>query len=185
MIVDFPHRHRTHTVRFAKTSQLQVFESPNAARNELWYTKAEYVQMKLAIRRDVLAVRTSRETVGDDTDTSVEAEENVCLMGIEHLLSSACMNEVMACRARCIEAVLTEQARVRDASTYATIVDSWERIALASIAQTRNARLRARELGLLHQRSSWRGLGWRLLWTLFFTCAHAIHGSAHFSRVLL
>ena len=154
MIVDFPHQHRTHTVRFAKTSQLKVFERSNAARNELWYTKAEYVQMKLAIRRDVLAVRTSRETVGDDTDTSVEAGESASILGIEHLLTPARIKEVSACRAQCIEAVLTEQEWVMDASTYATIVDSWERIALASIAQTRNARLRARELGLLHQRSS-------------------------------
>ena len=44
MIVDFPHRNRTHTVRFAKTSQLQVFERPNVDRNELWYTKAEYAR---------------------------------------------------------------------------------------------------------------------------------------------
>lgn len=156
MIVDFPHQHRTHTVRFAKTSQLKVFERSNAARNELWYTKAEYVQMKLAIRRDVLAVRRSsrEEAVGDDTDASVEAGESTSILGIEHLLTPARIKEVSACRARCIEAVLTEQEWVRDASTYATIVDGWERIALASIAQTRNARLRARELGLLHQRSS-------------------------------
>ena len=155
MIVDFPHRHRTHTVRFAKTSQLQVFERPNAARHELWYTKAEYVQMRLAIRRDVLAARTSRDAVvGDATNNSIEAGESASILGIEHLLSAACVNEVRACRARCIEAVLTEQAWVRDASAYTTIVDGWERIALASIAQTRRARLRARKLGQLHQESS-------------------------------
>ena len=95
-------------MRFATTAQLQVFERPNVDRNELWYTKRDYARMKLAIRRDVLAIRNSNDAVvGDDIDASNESEESVCLMGIEHLLTPACMNEVRACRARCIQAVLT------------------------------------------------------------------------------
>ena len=152
LIVDFPqHQRSKRVVHFSETSELHIFTRPKVDRNELWYTKRDYARMRLAIRRDVLAVRTSREAlVGDDTDTS----SGVCFMGIEHLLSAACTNEVMTCRARCIEAVLTEQARVMDVSVYATIVDGWERIALASIAQTRKARLRARKLGQLHRESS-------------------------------
>ena len=148
MIVDFPQHHRkTHAaVHFSETSQLQVFERPEVARNELWYTKRDYARMRLAIRRDVLSVRTSGDAVvGDDTNNSIEAEESVCLMGIEHLLTPACMNEVRACRARCIQAVLIEQARQGDAG--------WDRIAFVSIAETRRAKMRARKLGQLHQES--------------------------------
>ena len=150
MIVDFPHHQRkSRGVHFAETAQMHVFERPKVARHELWHTTAEYVQMKLAIRQDVVAVRTSREAVDDNTST--QAEESVRLMGIEHLLTPACMNEVRTCRARCIVAVLTEQARARDAS--ATRFDGWDRIALASIAQTRKATVRARMLGKFHQES--------------------------------
>ena len=150
MIVDFPQHHRkTHAaVHFSETSQLQVFERPEVARDELWYTKRDYARMKLAIRRDILAIRNSNDAVvGDDIDALNESEESVCLMGIEHLLTPApaCMNEVRACRARCIQAVLTEQARQGGAG--------WDRIAFVSIAQTRRAKLRARKLGQLHQES--------------------------------
>eukprot|EP00986_Skeletonema_menzelii_P014083 scaffold8888_cov129-Skeletonema_menzelii.AAC.4 len=153
LIVDFPHQCNTRAVHFAETAQMLVLKRPNVARRELWYAKAEYAQMKLVLRQDILTVRsarTSREAVDDDT-SSTQAEESVCLMGIEHLLTPACINEVRTCRARCIQAVLTEQARVRDAS--ATSFDGWERIALASIAQTRRAKRRARRLGELHQES--------------------------------
>ena len=151
MIVDFPHHQRnTRAVHFAETAQMLVFERPNVARHELLYAKAEYAHMKLVLRQDVLAVRNSRDAVDDDTSSTL-AEESVCVMGIEHLLTRARMNEVRACRARCTQTVLTEQARVRDAS--ATSFDGWERIAFASIAQTRRAKLRARKLGKLHQES--------------------------------
>ena len=149
LIVDFPqHQRSRRAVHFSETSALHIFTRQKVDRNELWYTKRDYACMKLAIRRDVLAARTSREALVGDTSSGV------CFMGIEHLLSAACTNEVVTCRARCIEAVLTEQARAMDASACATIVDGWERIALASIAQTRKARLRARKLGELHRESS-------------------------------
>ena len=149
LIVDFAqHQRSRRAVHFSETSELHIFTRPKVDRNDLWYTKRDYARMKLAIRRDVLAARTSREALVGNTSSGV------CFMGIEHLLSAACTNEVMTCRARCIQAVLTEQARVMDASAFATSVDGWDRIALASIAQTRRARLRARKLGQLHQESS-------------------------------
>ena len=151
LIVDFLHQRKSRAVHFAETAQMYIFERPKVARNELSYTKAEYDLMKLVIRQDVLAVRTSKEAVDDDTST--QAEESVCLMGIEHLLTPACMNEVRACRARCIVAVLTEQTMARDASATNFGGWGWARIALASIAQTRRAKLRARKLGQLHQES--------------------------------
>eukprot|EP00986_Skeletonema_menzelii_P000095 scaffold13_cov137-Skeletonema_menzelii.AAC.1 len=104
LIVDFLHQRKSRAVHFAEaeTAQMYIFERPKVARNELSYTKAEYDLMKLVIRQDILAIRTSKEAVDDDTSTP--AEESVCLMGIEHLLTPACMNEVRACRARCIVA---------------------------------------------------------------------------------
>ena len=71
-------------------------------------------------------------------------------MVIAHLLTPACVNEVMACRARCKRAVLAEQAR-QDQDPNARL--GWEHIALASLAETRKAVLRARKLGKLHQDS--------------------------------
>mmetsp|Transcript_36650 Transcript_36650/g.74818 ORF Transcript_36650/g.74818 Transcript_36650/m.74818 type:complete len:165 (-) Transcript_36650:9-503(-) len=149
LIVDFPHQRKNRAAHFAKTAQLRIFNRPNVARHELSYTRSEYDLMKLVVGEDVLAVRagrTSREP-GDESKESA-----LCFMGIEHLLTPACIDEVRACRARCIRAVLTEQARARSAS--ATGFVDWETIAFASLAQTRKAILRARKLGKLHENLS-------------------------------
>ena len=86
---------------------------------------------------------------GDDAAAAAE-EDSGFWIGIAHLLTPACVNEVMACRARCKRAVLAEQARQ---DLYPSARSRWEDIALASFAQTRKAVLRARELGKLHQES--------------------------------
>jgi len=122
------------------------------ARHELWYTKAEYDSMKLAVKEDVLEVR-ARELAGDpfnyagndDDDDASAGEESssssVCCVGIEHLLTPFCRLQVKTCRARCTRAVLVEQWRIEASETD---------IALASFVQTRKAVLRARKLGKLH-----------------------------------
>ena len=151
LIVDFPQQRNSRAVHFAKTAQQLVFERPEVARHELSYTKAEYVQMKRVIRQDVLEARsasTPREAVDDDT-SSTQAEEGVCSMGIEHLLTPACIKEVRTCRAQCIQAVLAEQARQGLSSSGSV----WDAIALASFAQTMQTTLRARLLGELHNKS--------------------------------
>ena len=145
-------------MQFAETVELHVFERPKVARSELWYTRAEYVHMALRRREDILALRSGQTSlleaadvdvdVNDDTSTT-QAEESLSFMGIEHLLTPASMNEVRPCRARCIQAVLTEQSRQGPSSRM-----GWESIALASLAQTRKAKLRARMLGELHQEPS-------------------------------
>ena len=107
LIVGFPHqRKKCRTVHFAETAQLHIFKRPNVARRELFYTTSEYDLMILVVREDVLAVRAARTSRGAVDD--VPAIESVCFMGIEHLLTPACIDEVRACRARCIRAVLTE-----------------------------------------------------------------------------
>eukprot|EP00984_Skeletonema_dohrnii_P022552 scaffold11669_cov77-Skeletonema_dohrnii-CCMP3373.AAC.2 len=150
LIVDFPHQrnNRAVAVHFAETVQLHIFNRPNVARHELSYTKSEYNLMKLVVGEDILAVRAGR-TLREPGD---EYKESVCFMGIEHLLTPTCIDEVRACRARCIRAVLAEQARARSAS--ATGFVGWETIAFASLAQTRNAILRARKFGKLHKNLS-------------------------------
>ncbi len=73
-------------------------------------------------------------------------------VGIEHLLTRASMNEVRTCRARCVDAVLEEQARqMTDQSASSRL--GWAAIALASLTQTRTSTLRAQILGQLHQES--------------------------------
>ena len=149
LIVDFPHqRKKCRAVHFAETAQLHIFKRPNVARRELFYTTSEYDLMKLVVREDVLAVRARRPSRDSVDDDDVSSKDRVCFMGIEHLLTPACIDEVRACRARCIRVVLTEQARQGPYPRF-----GWEAIALASFAQTRKAGLRARKLGKLHQES--------------------------------
>jgi hypothetical protein len=154
MILDFPHQRNHQVVRFADLAQLHIVErhedneTHNVARHELWYTESDYYSMKLDIREDVFQVRAQAlagvpfNYAGDDDASAVEI--SVCCVGIEHLLTPACMLEVKASRARCIRAVLAEQAK-QDASE----MD----IALASFVQTRGSALRARKYGKLLQDS--------------------------------
>eukprot|EP00984_Skeletonema_dohrnii_P011003 scaffold4355_cov81-Skeletonema_dohrnii-CCMP3373.AAC.3 len=134
LIVDFH-------VHFSKTAQLHIFNVQTLLVVSFsFYTSSEYDLMKLVVRGDDVlaarAARTSRGVVDDDVSTKEKA--SVCFIGIEHLLTSACTDEVRACRARCIRAVLTEQARARSASATRF---GWETIALAPFAQTRKAAL--------------------------------------------
>ena len=61
LVVEFPRMMQA--VRFADTVEVSVVErhedneEHKVARQELWYTKADYRRMKLAVKRDVLEVR--------------------------------------------------------------------------------------------------------------------------------
>jgi hypothetical protein len=150
LIVDFPHQRNHPVVRFADTAQMYIVERHGVARHELWYTKAEYYSMRRAIEQDVIKFRPQLLAgvpfnYGGNDDASAD-ESSVCCVGIEHLLTPACMDEKKACRARCIRAVLTEQAKHHPSARF-----GWEAIALASFAQTRQPILRARKLGKLQQ----------------------------------
>jgi len=153
-IVDFPHQRSCRAVQFTDTIQVLIVKRHEDPLHELWYTAAEYDLMKLALKEDVLNIRalTSKDAAfayyGDNAN---EAEDDSSIwIGIAHLLSPACVYEVMACRARCKRAVLAEQARQnQDPSSRL----GWERIALASFAETRKAVLRAMKLGELHHES--------------------------------
>ncbi len=97
--------------------------------------------MRRDIKLDVLQARAS--------DSASEAEEESGFwIGISHLLTPVCALEVQACRRRCLREVLAEQARQ---DTYGSESLMCEDIALASLAATRYAILRARVLGRLHQ----------------------------------
>ena len=135
---------------------MRIVKRHEDARHELWYTSAEYDLMKLAMKRDVLTIRAETSSKnsasacsGHDAAAAAE-EESGFWIGIAHLLTPACVKEVMDCRARCKRAVLAEQAR-QDQDPSARF--GWEHIALASLAETRKAVLRARKLGKLHQDS--------------------------------
>jgi hypothetical protein len=153
-------RTRTGSVRFADMAQMYIVErhedygkkSNNVARHELWYTTSEIHSMRRAIEQDVLQVRAQAlagvpfNYAGND-DGSAD-ESSVCCIGIENLLTAEIMLEMEACRARCTQAVLAEQARQGPSARF-----GWEAIALASFAQTKKVALRARKLGQLHQDS--------------------------------
>jgi len=142
LIVDFPLQRNHQVVRFAERAQLYIVErhEDNEDNNKLWYTKSDYNSMKRKLKQDVLQARAG--------DASSEEEDSGFWIGIAHLLTPACMLEVKACRFRCVRAVLAEQARQSPSASF-----GWENIALASLAQTRKAVLRARKLGKLHQES--------------------------------
>jgi hypothetical protein len=152
LIVDFPKRRIRHrAVRFAEVARRysverhEDYDTENTvARHELWYTKAEYRDMRLAVKEDVIEVR-AKAADGSPFNYSGSDDASVCCIGIEHLLTPACLLEVKRCRARCVYAVLAVQARPPGQST--SDVD----IALASIGQTRKVAMRARTLGKLHQ----------------------------------
>jgi hypothetical protein len=147
IIVDFPRQRKLPKVQFAETATLQIYKRHSVARRELWFTSTEYDLMKLAVREDVLRARAGGMTSKDTADSDANAERSGFWIGIAHLLSPACIDEVRTCRARCIHAVLTEQER----QGLSTRLNSWETIALASFAQTRQPVLRARELSKLHR----------------------------------
>ena len=143
LIVDFPlNPKRNHVVKFAKTSELYIVDR-HEDKNELWYTNAEYKTMKRNIKRDVLQARASDWTSEEDRGSWI-------WIGIAHLLTPTCGLETQACRRRCLRAVLTEQAR-QEQDPHGGFRS--ENIALASLAKTRKAALRARMLGSLHQDS--------------------------------
>ena len=163
LIVNFPslqqRRHRR-TVRFVDEAEIKVVErhedneENKVARHELWYTKAEYDLMKLNIKDDVLEVRAmASASEGGSFNYSgggdCDGDDDVCCIGIEHLLTPACALGVRNCRMRCIYAVLAEQTRQGPSSRF-----RWEAIAVASISQTRWAALRGRKLGKLHRDST-------------------------------
>ena len=139
LIVDFPTQRSRKEVRISETSQLYIVDrhEDNDHKNELWYTRVEYALMKRDIKRDVLQARANHA-----------ASEDGFWIGISHLLTPVCTQEVRACRYRCIRAVLAEQARQGPSSSFRC-----ENIALASSAETRRAVLRARKLGKLHKDS--------------------------------
>ena len=146
LIVDFPRQCNLRRVRFSETSELLTYERHDVARRELWFTTEEYNLMALVRQRDVLrlrAERASNEAADDDVERSGS------WIGLAHLLTQAIIDEVRACRARCILAVLTEQARQGPSASAS--LDSCEAIALASSVQTRQPALRARRLGELHR----------------------------------
>ena len=107
LIVDFLHRRNRRAVQFADTLQVRIVKRHEDARHELWYTSAEYDLMKLAMKRDVLTIRAETSSKnsasacsGHDAAAAAE-EESGFWIGIAHLLTPACVKEVMDCRARC------------------------------------------------------------------------------------
>jgi hypothetical protein len=147
----------TRSVHFAETSLLYIVnkheDRDDVQRDDLWYTQLDLDLMKLAAQEDVLKVREQMSAgvfidyLGEDDDTAEEGSSIVCIMGIESRLTRERALEVKACRARCALAVLKEQERQK----MMDLSSSPDMIALASLSQSRDAALRARKLGMLHQ----------------------------------
>lgn len=116
-------------------------------RQDLWYSQEELKLMKLKVRGQM----SSGVPIGyflEQNDESI-----VSLMGIEDVCSKAHV-KARACRERCVHAVLQEKERqqMMDASSPLTDWQRQDLIARASFSQkTRDAAMRARQLGLLHQ----------------------------------
>ena len=162
LIVDFPTHPRNRSrstntkrlVQFANTSEMYIVDrhddNEGVDRHDLWYNKQDYSHMRLVVHKSVLSVRAMASTGVAISYSGDNGSFDDCLMGIEHLLTPANALEVKACRARCVRAVLQEQAR-QTMNTSAMF--GWESIAAASFAETRKAAVRARKLGKLHKDS--------------------------------
>mmetsp|Transcript_19906 Transcript_19906/g.30330 ORF Transcript_19906/g.30330 Transcript_19906/m.30330 type:complete len:148 (+) Transcript_19906:112-555(+) len=142
---------RTVSVRFADTALLYIvnrqqdYDKKNdVARNELWYTAADFHSMRQAVAQDVFHVR-AQALAGVPFNYAGDDESSVCCVGIENFLTAGFMVEMSACRERCTDAVLVEQAREDHHSARA--------IAIASFAQTKKVVRRATMLGKVHQDS--------------------------------
>ena len=138
LIVDFPtHRSRsTRSVRFADTAKLHIVprhdDSEHVHRSDLWYNDSDYSRIKLANRKSALKVRAMASAGVPVSYSGDDSAPNDCLIGIEHLLSPAIACKVMACRRRCVRAVLQEQARQR-MNPSACDTFRWDNIAIASL----------------------------------------------------
>jgi hypothetical protein len=162
LIVDFPtHRDRPmRSVQFADMAEVFIVdrhdENAGVDRHDLWYNKSDYSRMRLVIQTSVLKVR-AMILAGVPISYSGEEEEEdgaptECLIGIEHLLTQACISEVKASRRRCVRAVLLEQARQRT-NPSATFGWHTNAIEIASLVETRKAAIRAWKLGKRHMDS--------------------------------
>jgi hypothetical protein len=142
------------SVQFADTSEMYIVDhhddNEGVDRHDLWYNKQDYSHMRLAIQKSVLKVRAMASTGVAISYSGDDGSFDDCLMGIEHLLTPASALKIKACRARCVRAVLQEQARQ---TMNPSAMFGWESIAAASFAETRKAAVRARKLGKLHKDS--------------------------------
>eukprot|EP00984_Skeletonema_dohrnii_P023402 scaffold12501_cov87-Skeletonema_dohrnii-CCMP3373.AAC.1 len=158
LIVDFPtHRSRSkRSVHFADTAKLHIVprldDNKHVHRRDLWYNDSDYSRMKLANQKSILKARAMASAGLPVSYSGDDGAHNDCLIGIEHLLTPATAYEVMACRRRCVRAVLQEQARQR-MNPSACETFRWDNIAIASFVESRRAAVRARKLGKLQASS--------------------------------
>lgn len=157
LIVNFPtHQNRfRRSVQFSEMTEIHIVDrhenNENVDRHDLWYNKSDYSRMRLALKNSIFKVR-ALTSAGIPVSYSASGAGDVCLVGIEHLLSSATVLDVRTCRRRCTHAVLQEQARqAMNASD--TSCCGWNNIAIASLVETRRTAFRARQLGKLHHES--------------------------------
>lgn len=149
------------SVHFSETSWAVIVsrhdDREGVYNSDLWYARSDIKLMKLAAMQDVLVVH-DLVAAGVSIDRLIELEQNtdlekynVCLTGIESRLTEEGHYEVGASRARCVLAVLLEQAKLMSLSS---LIEDWQisdMIALASSSQTSKTTLNAQRIGLLHQ----------------------------------
>ena len=141
LIVDFPTSHRNNkSVRFSETSEMCIVprheDNHGVRRHDLWYSKADYSRMKLAAAESVLEVREMASAGIPVSYSGDDGSFDVCLVGIEQLLTPETQLQVRLCRLRCVGAVLEEQARqmMNPSESF-----GWDNIAMASLGLVRSS----------------------------------------------
>eukprot|EP00984_Skeletonema_dohrnii_P015972 scaffold7003_cov106-Skeletonema_dohrnii-CCMP3373.AAC.6 len=158
LIVEFPtHRSRSkRSVHFADTAKLHIVprldDNEDVHRRDLWCNESDYSRTKLANQKSILKVRAMASAGVPVSYSGDDGAPNDCLIGIEHLLTPATAYGVVACRRRCVRAVLQEQER-QAMNPFSCETSGWDNIAMASLVETRRAAVRARKLGKLHRDS--------------------------------
>jgi len=119
LIVDFPtHQNRSilRSVQFADTSELYIVDrhhdNQDVDQHDLWYNESDYSRMRRATQKSVRIVRAMASAGVPISYSGDDGPSNDCLIGIEYLLTRANAFEAMACRRRCVRAVLiTSEAK--------------------------------------------------------------------------
>ena len=134
-----------HSVRFdLQNSIIHHYETVDNDAAAAWFHASELHAFRQDVIRNVRTIR--QELAWSGTFVQEESEEDVCVQGIENLISVAMTRKLVAVKQEVANAVFREQNRQVHSSGFGKST----RIAHASEFQSRWSRDRALQLGLPH-----------------------------------
>ena len=151
LIVDFPARRRSQALRSVGFDDfVEIYPiGRNYDNVNHWYNNSDYSVMKLAKKKEIVKGRVLMSGADPLRYSTINCSNDYCLIGIEHHLTRATASEYVACRRRCVQAVLQEQARQKKMNSFAISKhgqdSQWNDIANASSLESKTAVMRAQQ----------------------------------------